>query len=613
MPASLHTPSVRSHHAAGRLAASVITWAALAVPAARAQVPPVPVPVENPLTAEKAVLGKILFWDEQLSTDNTVACGTCHLPEVAGSDPRPGRNPGVDGAFGTPDDLLGSLGVMLMDVDGAYTTSPVYGTAPQVTGRTAPTLSMAAYAPLLFWDGRAGPDFFDPLTGALQVRGRGALEAQAVGPILNDVEMAHPGRDWDHVTTKLEGAAPLALGGDLPSDVADALATYATYPELFAAAFGDPAITPTRIAFAIASYERTIIPNDTPFDRFQQGNPTAMTPQEVRGMQAFNGSTCDVCHRPPLFTDFTFRNVGVRPVAEDSGREGITGAPPDRGRFKVPSLRNVGLKTEMMHNGQLTTLQAVLDFYRDVGPVRPVRDNLDPLVLGVNLNGQAAADVVAFLEGALTDERAALGEYPFDRPSLSASADACRDGVDNDGDGLRDLLDGGCFSAGDTSEHAHDLVCDDGLDNDGDGITDGQDADCDAGVACLGASGTDTDGDGTCDDLDLVLEVTALSPGELFTAEAVGAAPGMRVVVLVSTTGAGEGPCHPLVPDVCASVRAPIVLGTAVTDGFGVASLTARVPATVPVGRTVWVQALAVDVVAATGEDSNVVVAVVVP
>ncbi|VAX42527.1 hypothetical protein MNBD_PLANCTO03-1369, partial [hydrothermal vent metagenome] len=70
--------------------------------------PPVPVPTENPMTEEKRILGKMLFWDEQLSSDNTMACGTCHRPGAGGIDPRHGLNPGPDGIAGTEDDRTGS-------------------------------------------------------------------------------------------------------------------------------------------------------------------------------------------------------------------------------------------------------------------------------------------------------------------------------------------------------------------------------------------------------------------------------------------------------------------------------------------------------------------------
>ena len=76
-----------------------------------AELPAVPVPVENPITEPKRVLGKILFWDEQLSSDGSVACGTCHRPAAGGADPRTGRHPGID--KGTIDDVMGSPGIVV--------------------------------------------------------------------------------------------------------------------------------------------------------------------------------------------------------------------------------------------------------------------------------------------------------------------------------------------------------------------------------------------------------------------------------------------------------------------------------------------------------------------
>ena len=78
--------------------------------AAAQPLPPVPVPPQNPITEPKRVLGKILFWDEQLSSDDTIACGTCHLPVKGGGDDRVGTHPGPDGVFGNADDILGSPG-----------------------------------------------------------------------------------------------------------------------------------------------------------------------------------------------------------------------------------------------------------------------------------------------------------------------------------------------------------------------------------------------------------------------------------------------------------------------------------------------------------------------
>src|SRR5262245_66193908 len=95
-----------------------------------AGLPPVPVPVENPITEQKRVLGKILFWDEQLSSDGSVACGTCHRPAAGGADPRAGRHPGID--KGTIDDVMGSPGIASLDRDGKPPPPPLFGARPAV-------------------------------------------------------------------------------------------------------------------------------------------------------------------------------------------------------------------------------------------------------------------------------------------------------------------------------------------------------------------------------------------------------------------------------------------------------------------------------------------------
>jgi hypothetical protein len=240
-----------------------------------------------------------------------------------------------------------------------------------------------------------------------------------MGPILSDVEMACENRDWDDVSTKLAGVTPLALATDIPADMGAALATDPTYGDLFAAAFGDPAITAARIAFAIATYERTLIPDGTPWDAFVAGNPGALTPAQTRGWDVFRGSRCSVCHAPPFFTDNSFRNIGLRPIAEHAGRFDVTGLAADRGRFKVPSLRNAVLRPRMMHNGRRTDIPNVIGFYVLAPGEQHFTDNQDQLVLGgVPIPPPAVPDLIAFLEGALTDPRVAAETYPFDRPTL---------------------------------------------------------------------------------------------------------------------------------------------------------------------------------------------------
>lgn len=392
-------------------------------PAASAVLPPVPVPPGNPMTDEKRVLGKILFWDEQLSTSNVVACATCHQITGAGSDPRPRvRNAGFDGVFNTPDDVFGSAGIVHSDADNDLLRDALFGTGVQVTGRTANSPINAAYAPQLFWDGRAGPQFIDPQTGQVALNAGGALEAQSVGPPVSNAEMGHDGIDWSAISEKLRNVRPLALATAHPTDVATALSGNPSYPELFRRAFGTDQINSRRIAFAIATYERTLVSDQTPWDRFLAGDNTAMTPQQVQGFNAFQAHSCSVCHSVAnqQLTGFGFRNIGLRPPQEDLGRQIVTGDPNDRGRFKVPGLRNVGLKNNFMHNGMFTTLTQVIQFYARA-PGAPVQftDNRDPVMNQiVPLPPQDAGVIQDFLQNALTDPRVAARTAPFDHPTL---------------------------------------------------------------------------------------------------------------------------------------------------------------------------------------------------
>jgi cytochrome c peroxidase len=376
----------------------------------------IPVPVENPFTEAKRVLGKALFWDEQLSADNTMACGSCHMPEAGYGDPRVGLSPGPDGIAGTPDDKFGSPGVIASDANEDYDPAPFFGLQRQVTDRSAPLAINTAFSPELFWDGRARSQFVDPETGAVAIASGGALESQAVGPPLSAVEMAHADRDWSQISAKLVTARPLALAHDLPPDLTAMLAGNPGYPELFEAAFGDGAITAQRIAFAIASYQRTLIADQTPWDAMMAGDPDALTPEQDLGWDVFRQSNCLTCHRAPLFTDHTFRNIGLRPVAEDRGRQNVTNNNADRGKFKTPSLRNAALKPRMMHNGQFSTMQQVVQFYAQ--PAQQFPDNRDPQMQLINIPPQVAPALEAFLTGALTDPRVAARQAPFDAPRL---------------------------------------------------------------------------------------------------------------------------------------------------------------------------------------------------
>ncbi len=405
------------------IAACLGSSSALSQPGPPPPLPPPPVPAGNPITAAKVNLGKVLFWDEQISSTRTVACGTCHIPAVGGSDPRSqsngpiSLNPGFDGQFGTNDDVRGSPGVVLNDAAGFYLNQAPFDLRPQVTGRKAPTMINAAYAPSLFWDGRADGSFEDPLTGVTILPDLAALESQAAGPPLSTGEMGHVGRDWNDVATRIEGATPLVLAEGVPGAL-DAWIAGRTYPQLFLEAFGSAQVTPARIIMAIATYERILIANAAPID--QPPMPPALTPLEQQGRQVFNGpGRCFICHGGPNFTDNLFHNIGVRPIFEDLGLGGITGNPPQNGRFRTPTLRNVGLRAPYFHNGSKATLMDVVDFYDRGGDFHV---NQDPAIIPLGLTPQEKNALVAFLGGALTDPRVAAQLPPFDRPTLYAES-----------------------------------------------------------------------------------------------------------------------------------------------------------------------------------------------
>ncbi|MFM9905287.1 MAG: cytochrome c peroxidase [Pyrinomonadaceae bacterium] len=387
--------------------------------------PPPPAPTGNDLTATKVYLGKALFWDEQLSSTRTVSCGTCHHSGNGGTDPRSvpatatSTNPGADSILGTPDDVRGSSGVPNNNPDGTYVSVPNYGLNAQVTGRKTVSYINAAYPQILFWDGRATGTFTDPITGGVVLNGGAALESQVLGPPVSTAEMGHNGRDWNNVATRIAESKPLALSPSVPTSL-NTWINGRTYSELFLEAFGTPEVTPSRIAMAIATFERSLYTDQAPVDLDAQGI-AALSAAAQRGRGVFNASSCNVCHAGPLFSDNSFRNIGVRPANEDTGRFQVTGNDQNIGEFRVPSLRNVALRGSFFHNGQFTTLAQVVDFYDRGGDFRdaPNFQGNPParLIRPLRLNQNQKNDLIAFLQ-ALTDPRLATESAPFDRPAL---------------------------------------------------------------------------------------------------------------------------------------------------------------------------------------------------
>jgi uncharacterized protein (TIGR03437 family) len=199
---------------------------------------------------------------------------------------------------------------------------------------------------------------------------------------------------------------------------------------------------------AIQAYEATLVSDDSPMDRFAEGQTTALNNQAVRGMQLFNGRTgCNVCHAGAEFSlathtgingndplkagrDTGYFHIGVRPIGEDLGLGGLDGfgkplagfLPTDNslgtanGRFKTPGLRNVEFTGPYFHNGSQATLKQVMEFYNRGGdfPVNPISG---PDIRPLALSPEDQTDLVAFMM-ALTDERVKYERAPFDHPEL---------------------------------------------------------------------------------------------------------------------------------------------------------------------------------------------------
>lgn len=179
------------------------------------------------------------------------------------------------------------------------------------------------------------------------------------------------------------------------------LSSDASYVEMFAEAFGTGP-SPGALTKSIAAFMRTLVSGDSRHDRFVRGETGALSASEQRGMQLFfsERAECFHCHVGFNLTNNGFHNNGTRPDDPDLGREAVTERPADRGKFKVPSLRNVAVTAPYMHDGSLLTLEEVIEHYDRGGQGHP---NTDPTIHPLRLTAEEKADLAAFLR-ALTDE-----------------------------------------------------------------------------------------------------------------------------------------------------------------------------------------------------------------
>ena len=328
-------------------------------------IPSIQHPPDNPLSRAAIELGRRLFFDRRLSINDTMSCALCHVPEMGFANNEHQTSVGVEG---------------------------------RSVRRNAPTILNVAYKAMLFHDGR---EF--------------TLENQVWIPLLARNEMANP--SIGYVIQKI-------------NNIKD-------YDGLFEKAFSRSASMET-IGMALAQYQRTLISANSRFDRWYYGDEKALLNEEEQlGFEVFIGKgTCSACHligeEYALFTDNALHNTGlgydiamskeprtyrvqlapgtfvdvkselINSVSQnrqtrrnDLGRYEVTENPDDLWKYLTPTLRNVELSAPYMHNGQLATLEEVVDFY-DKGGIQNPR--LSPLIKALALNQREKQALLAFLK-----------------------------------------------------------------------------------------------------------------------------------------------------------------------------------------------------------------------
>ncbi len=321
----------------------------------------------NPLTRAKIELGRQLYFDTRLSSDNTISCASCHSPDE-GYARHTQFGVGVDGQEGD---------------------------------RNSPVSYNRILSDAQFWDGRAG-----------------SLEEQAVGPIANPIEM-----------------------GNTHEAVVKTLAEIEGYAIQFDRVFGELNID--AVGKAIASFERTLVTGPSPYDYYErlqqyadidaedleeddpelfelyktataaaEENPMSESAQRGYAIYFNKGAKkghCSACHVGPNLTDELYHNLGVGMLVENpaEGRAAVTKDPADQGAFKTPTIRNVELSAPYMHDGSEETLEAVVDYYVEIGKEgRAKYPNLSEKIKPLDdLNDQDKQDLVAFM-------KACTGDFP---------------------------------------------------------------------------------------------------------------------------------------------------------------------------------------------------------
>jgi cytochrome c peroxidase len=233
------------------------------------------------------------------------------------------------------------------------------GNGQKELGRHSPTVINSGYFALQMWDGR-----------------KKSLEDQATGPIGASGEM---NQNYDALIKELQ---------DIPG-----------YVSFFDKVFGKNSITIENVAKAIATFERSVVSKNSPYDKYWAGHKGAMSSSSVNGMNLFFGKAkCSICHNGPVFTDSNFHNIGVKPAGPlkvDLGRYNQSKDDFDKRAFKTPGLRDITKSAPYMHNGTEATLKDVIEFYDRGGDLK---ENVSPFITPLGLTLQEKKDLAEFLK-----------------------------------------------------------------------------------------------------------------------------------------------------------------------------------------------------------------------
>ncbi len=281
---------------------------------------------DNSFSKSGFELGRKLFFDINLSKDNSISCASCHFQHAAFSDPGLAVSVGVFGRSGR---------------------------------RNSPPLFNLAWHPAFMWDG-----------------GINHIEVMPLAPLLDEHEM------------------DMTL-----QELLEYLNNETEYQTLFKEVFNRSEITDQDLLYAFSQYMALLISADSRYDQYVQGK-TSFSTSEQNGLALFN-QHCSNCHNPPLFSTFSYANNGIGVTENDQGRYEITLQEEDKGKFKIPSLRNINLTYPYMHDGSISTLEEVIDHYsKPKSDSTHVSPELRP---GFNFSSKEKQELLSFLN-TLTDE-----------------------------------------------------------------------------------------------------------------------------------------------------------------------------------------------------------------